>query len=157
MKKSTTVLHNLFFTTVMTAVFCWFIQHLMIWQGNLEAFSWKAFFINYPIGFITGLICCFVLPAALWGMKLAEKCKALPDTWRYSAIVNAVVNTINTTILTIVMTYINVHIFNHAPLAAVVTNIVSTYIPVWLVAYLVSCFAVPLCRKLACRCTGDPY
>ena len=152
MTKTTKVVNNLFMNIPMTIVFCWFVQQLAIWSGAAPAFDWKSFFLNLPIGYVTGFFIGLIFPSVPWGMRFASACGAKEGSWKYNALVNLIVNTVNTTALIIVMTDVNVCLFGHAPLQALIPGILDCYVPVWIVAYFVSYFTKPICLKLAQKC-----
>lgn len=155
MNRSTRILSNIFANIPTTLVFCWFIQQLSIWKGELPAFSLHSYLINLPIGYITGLLTGFLLPGAAWGIRFADACGAKEGTWRHMALMDLIANTVNSTVMIIVMTYVNVHIFGHAPLQAVLAGVIGYYIPVWAAGYLISYLSVPFCQRLAKKCTGE--
>lgn len=153
MKRSTQILNNIFSNIPTTVVFCWFMQQLAVWRHTAVNFSLKEYFINFPVGYLTGLICGFCLPGVVWGIKFAVMCGTKSESTWNRILVNFIANTVNSTVLLIVMTIFNVCILHHRPIAAVIPEMIENYIPVWCVGYLVSYISVPFCQKLARICT----
>lgn len=92
------------------------------------------FCIAYAISFLIGML----IPVAKWGVGLAMKCKAKPDSLPFGLLVNLIVNTVYVVINCIILTYFNVVILNGAPIAAYFIGMATTVLPIWIVGYVVS-------------------
>lgn len=156
MKKSTQILNVLFLNLPVALTLCVVAQFLTIAQGQLAAFSWKLFGINFAVAYALAFLIGITIPCVKWGLAFAMKCKAKPGSLAFGALVNVIVNTTYAFILCALMTIFNVCILGGAPAIAALFGFLADIIPIWIACYIVSFLCVRPAESLARACTKDP-
>ncbi len=155
MKKSTTVLNVLFLNLPIAAALCIVAQFLTIAQGQLKAFSWQMFGINFAVSYFFAFVIGMTIPCVKWGMNFAKKRKAQPGTFRFGALVNVPINTTYSVLLCLIMSIFNVCILGRGPLIGALLGFIMDIIPIWIACYIVSMIFVRPAEKLARGITHD--
>ena len=155
MKKSTQTLDVLLLNLPVALTLCVVAQLLTIAQGQMAAFSWNMFGINFVVSYLLAFVIGMTIPCVKWGLAFAMKCKAKPGSWVFGALIDVMVNTTYAVILCALMTIFNVCILGGAPAIAALFGFLADIIPIWIACYIVSFLCVRPAESLARACTGD--
>lgn len=154
MKKSTQIVNALILNLPIAVVLCFVAQGLTIAQGQLPAFSWPMFFINFLVSYALAFVIAMTIPCVKWGFAFASK-RAKPGTFKFGALLNVVVNSVYAIILCFLMSVFNVVILGRAPFVAAIFGFLADIVPVWAACYVVSLIFAQPAEKLARSITHD--
>ena len=154
MKKSTQVANALILNLPIALALCFVAQGLTIAQGQLAAFSWPIFFVNFLVSYALAFVIAMTMPCVKWGFGFAVK-RAKPGTFKFGALLNVVVNTVYAVILCFLMTVFNVVIMGGAPFVAAIFGFLADIIPIWAACYVVSLVCAQPAEKLARSITHE--
>jgi hypothetical protein len=113
---------------------------------------------------VVGIIIWLIIPSARWGNALVAKAKALPGTFKFTALNCLPISAVNSVIISMVVSFINVS-QSHAqipaafapPLGAMWFGAWIKMLPVMLIiAYITAIIVSPLVVKWAKMPAGPP-
>jgi ferredoxin-NADP reductase len=121
-------------------------------------------FSNVLMSLVVGIIIWLIIPSARWGNALVAKAKALPGTFKFTALNCLPISAVNSVIISMVVSFINVS-QSHAqipaafapPLGAMWFGAWIKMLPVMLIiAYITAIIVSPLVVKWAKMPAGPP-
>jgi len=145
----------MFLNLPIAVALCIVAQLLTIAQGQLKAFSWQMFGINFVVAYIIACIIGMTIPCVKWGVNFAMKSKAQPGTFKFGALVNIPINTTYSVLLCFIMSVFNVCILGKGPFIGALIGFLMDIIPIWIACYIVSMIFVQPAEKLARSITHD--
>ncbi len=118
-------------------VLCAVAQGLAIFRGEIPAFSFSRYLLNFCVAYPLACLAGLLIPSEKFGARV---CKALglKSGLLYAVVMVCSINLIFTLVFSTIMTWFNAVFLAHQGLHVLIPGIARNYLPMWMVSSLVS-------------------
>ena len=164
MKTSTRFVNAAILNCFVALVLCAVCEGLAIARGNLPAWNWQVFGINFAISWCVATILGMIPGIPKLGFNFAMKFAKPQDGVKFGLLVNVPINTIYSVVLDLVMSiwsvcFVPKVIFGApqgGPLVGALIGAVVDFPIIWIVCFIVTFLLVQPVEKFARNICNDP-
>lgn len=164
MKTSTRFVNAAILNCVVAVVLCTVCEFLALARGNMPAWSWLAFGVNFCISWCVATVIGMIPGVTRLGFGFAGKFAKPTDGLKFGLLVNAAINTVYSVVLDLVMSIWSVCLLpkvvfgapEGGPLIGALIGAVTDFPIVWVCCFIVTFLLVHPVEGLARRICNDP-